>query len=221
MCGRASSANERVVFVDMMAYRVVRMGLYLSTFYKWIDEWMQTRESGSDDAQSDGVVVELLTQDLTSSKEPAHDGSDRDRQFFGNLAVGFILEIGHDDDGTEIVGDVVEGIADFIAEIVLHDFEVFVGDIGVARVGEVFVERLAAIDHRAFALRMAILGDEFVHHDAAEPCFAIRTRFVFIEVFTCADERILDEVFGVFFVVREAERIRHQRVLVAHGFGLE
>ena len=109
----------------------------------------------------------------------------------------------------------------FIAEIVLHDFEVFVGDIGVARVGEVFVERLAAIDHRAFALRMAILGDEFVHHDAAEPCFAIRTRFVFIEVFTCADERILDEVFGVFFVVREAERIRHQRVLVAHGFGLE
>ena len=81
---------------------------------------MQTRESGSDDAQRDGVVVELLTQDLTSSKEPAHDGSDGDRQFFGNLAVGFILEIGHDDDGTEIVGDVVAGIADFIAEIVLH-----------------------------------------------------------------------------------------------------
>ena len=89
------------------------------------------------------------------------------------------------------------------------------------RIRNVFVKRFAAIHASAFALTVAVLGDEFVCHDPAQPRLAVCPGFVFFKISASADKRILDEIFGILVVMGQMKRIRHQRIFVAQGFGLK
>ena len=165
--------------------------------------------------------MKFLSKDLPSSEESAHDSPDGDVELFGNLAVGLILDIGHDDDGSEIVGHEVDGVSDFVAEVfAMFDVE-FVAEGFVAVIGEVFGDGFVAVEALSLMLIVSVLVDVLVRHDFEEPRFAVGARFEFVKVTVSAHQRVLKEIFGVSLIFCESECVPEECLAVGEDFGFK
>ena len=76
-------------------------------------------------------------------------------------------------------------------------------------------------DVDAFPLFSAVLVDEGVREDSEEPCAAVGALFEAVEMVVGFDHRVLDEVFGVSFIVREFDGHGVKGLHVRHGYFLE